>query len=135
MVLSTGARKRLWRPRKGFEVLAEKMVNIWLKNPKLVRMADLSPSALLRLLKTSKKATAIEDEIELKHREASDGRLLKAHDAWKALLDFKDAVESGNRRNPTVGEVFRDLVTFMEREQAKQEVEGAAGEGGAGRTG
>lgn len=111
--LDTSARQRLWKPRENFEEIAERAIKVWQADPSLVKIKGLTPGKLLSMLKRSKRSEDREKDLTALKKEASDGRLLDAHHAWKGLLDFKAAVNANARLDASLKTSFQELLDFM----------------------
>lgn len=116
VLLTTEQRRKLLKPREGFDDLIERVARTW-ENTRSLRVPGQTIQRLRKLLRDAQRAATREElareKLERTLRPLYDGRLLAEDKAWRALLDVNAAVKLFARSDPSLIETFGFLTDAL----------------------
>lgn len=114
--MAADARNKLLKPRTGADDLGEDIAGVW-ANERGLRVDDLTPAKLARLVAKSRKANAKEaalaDAQARKMAPIRDARLVADDALWRGLLDLRASVGLRARKDPSIEERFAALIDAL----------------------
>ena len=131
-LLTSDQRRKLLKPREGFDDLIERVARTW-DSARSLRVPGLSVPRLLKLLRDARRAAEREEsareKLERALRPLYDGRLLAENEVWRAVLDVNAAVKLFARSDGSLAETFGFLTEALTTNSgARAAAESAAAE-------